>query len=78
MAHYDCSNCGAFEGIDFGYCTQCTPQEVLDAKKDLEDAKKKAALDFDKKMSEIKCAFIAHSIKSYKETYDRLYHSYKP
>jgi hypothetical protein len=30
MAHYDCSNCGAHLGIDFGSCHRCTPREYHD------------------------------------------------
>ena len=27
MSHYDCSNCGEYGGIAFGYCRSCTPLE---------------------------------------------------
>jgi len=30
MAHYDCDDCGHPEGIAYGYCRNCTPQEVFD------------------------------------------------
>lgn len=32
MSHDNwCSDCGANGGIAYGYCEECTPQEVLDA-----------------------------------------------
>jgi len=37
MSHYDCSDCGAFRGISFGYCKNCTPQEYFDIKEELKD-----------------------------------------
>lgn len=30
MAHYDCKDCGAMYGIEWGLCESCTPQEYLD------------------------------------------------
>ncbi|WNL50682.1 hypothetical protein RPALISO_95 [Ruegeria phage RpAliso] len=33
MAHYECSDCGAYEGIGFGYCRSCTPPEYRELTK---------------------------------------------
>lgn len=41
MSHYDCDNCGAYGGIDWGYCEECTPKEYLDAKKRIQDETKR-------------------------------------
>ena len=37
MAHYECSNCGASMGIDFGFCKNCTPKEYFIIKEELKD-----------------------------------------
>lgn len=29
MSHYDCKNCGHYEGQDYGWCSKCTPKEYL-------------------------------------------------
>ena len=34
MAHYDCSNCGAHLGVDWGSCKKCTPKEWDELKKE--------------------------------------------
>ena len=39
MAHYDCKNCGAHLGIDYGECEECTPKEVFKLEKQLTTAK---------------------------------------
>ena len=33
MAHYDCDNCGYSMGNAYGYCSNCTPDWVIEAKK---------------------------------------------
>lgn len=35
MAHYDCTNCDARHGIAWGYCEECTPKQVLDAREEV-------------------------------------------
>jgi len=78
MAHYDCSDCGASCGIAYGYCTSCTPQEVIKAKKELDSAYKEAQRLWDKKHKKQKDLFIQNYVKSCKKHYEKLYDKYKP
>lgn len=49
MAHYDCSNCGAYTGIDFGYCRECTPAEY----RKLDQRAQEITRDLDKSSKEL-------------------------
>jgi predicted ATP-dependent serine protease len=72
MAHYDCSNCGASYGIDWGYCSSCTPKEVLVAKENLAMAQEKANKKWKKKMRDERAAFILSFIKDEQAKHDDL------
>ncbi len=55
MAHYDCSYCGAYGGINYGICTNCTPKPLLEAKEKLKQARADAEaewLDFTRALRE--------------------------
>ena len=45
MAHSDCSYCGAYGGINYGVCTNCTPKPLLEAKEKLKQARAAAIRD---------------------------------
>lgn len=47
MAHYDCSNCGEYGGIDFGMCSSCTPKEYHDLINERSDLFSEAADQWD-------------------------------
>lgn len=46
MAHYDCSNCGSYMGVAFGYCDDCTPKEYKDITHELNGINASALLSW--------------------------------
>ena len=67
MSHYDCTNCGATEGIAYGICESCTPKKVLDVKKNERRLHEKATKLFEDNNRENKEKFIKEYMKDNKE-----------
>ena len=66
MSHYDCTNCGATEGIAYGICEFCTPKEILDSKKKDKILHERAAKLFEDDNREKKEKFIKEYVKNNK------------
>ena len=78
MSHYDCSNCGSYEGVAYGCCPTCTPQEVFLAEKEYDNAIKLANREFDRMMSKDRALFVEHATSGLRDKWHELYNKYKP
>jgi hypothetical protein len=78
MSHYDCDNCGAYNGVDYGYCDQCTPKEVLLAKRVYEDAFRLADKKFEDLIENKRQLYIEKQTKALKETFIDLLEKHRP
>jgi hypothetical protein len=78
MSHYDCSDCGAYEGVAYGSCSACTPREVFLAEKEYNDAVKLANQEFNRMVSEERMRFVEHATSELRDKWQELYNKYKP
>ncbi len=73
MGHYDCTNCGAYLGLQYGDCEVCTPAEVRRRKRELTDAVEAAAALFERGVRDQRIKFIEETTRREREAYDRAY-----
>lgn len=78
MAHYDCSNCGASMGINFGMCNSCTPKEIFDADKKLQRANIEAVQRWDDLVRELRHSTIESWTRAAREERERVYDRLDP
>lgn len=55
MSHYDCKNCDAINGIDFGYCKECTPKEYFEIQKKMSKIDNEISDIVTKKLEKERC-----------------------
>jgi len=78
MSHYECSDCGYSMGVSYGFCSNCTPKEVLEAGVRLKDAEKVAEAQWDEEMKDLKQRFIKDETDSLKKVYEILFNIHSP
>jgi len=64
MAHYDCKECGHTLGIDWGVCTNCTPDEYFELMKCVKKIYAEAVAEWDKASLWQRETFIAQYVKA--------------
>ena len=63
MSHYDCRDCGAYQGIAYGYCDSCTPKRVLELKEKITKERKEAGHLWDHIHRDERSAFVDNRVE---------------